>query len=88
MGHLAISDRDPVPPLAQRIGDRVRDLRRARGYSQIHLADFAMLHRTFIGRVERGETNVTVATLERICAALNITLQDFFRAFDGDKSDR
>ena len=82
---MAISDCDRVQPLARRIGDRVRELRRARGYSQIHLADFAVLHRTFIGRVERGETNITVGTLEKICAALGVTLGEFFRPFaDGD----
>ncbi len=60
----------------------MRELRLARGLSQTHLADFAVLHRTFIGRVERGETNVTVATLDRICAALGVSLSEFFRSFD------
>ncbi len=71
------------PDLARRIGERIRELRLERGItSQETLADAALLHRTFIGRVERGETNVTVATLERICAALGVSLSEFFRSFD------
>ncbi len=70
------------PELARRVGERVRELRLARGItSQEVLADAAQLHRTFIGRVERGETTVTVVTLERICAALGVTLGEFFRPF-------
>ncbi len=72
------------PELARRVGERVRELRLARGItSQEVLADAAQLHRTFIGRVERGETNVTVVTLERICAALDVTLGEFFAPFTG-----
>ncbi len=72
------------PELARRVGERVRELRLARGItSQEVLADAAQLHRTFIGRVERGETNVTVVTLARICAALGVTLEEFFAPFTG-----
>lgn len=74
------------PALARRVGERVRELRLARGItSQEVLADAAQLHRTFIGRVERGETNVTVVTLARICAALDVTLDEFFRPFTDGK---
>ncbi len=80
---MAPSQDNLTQALALRIGARVRELRLARGLSQTHLADFAVLHRTFIGRVERGETNVTVTTLEKICGALGVTLAEFFRTFTG-----
>ncbi len=65
--------------LARRLGVRMRALRVARNISQEQLGDLAALHRTFIGRVERGETNITVLSLERICAALDLSLAEFFR---------
>lgn len=68
--------------LAQQVGHRVRELRIAHGISsQEALGDRAGLHRTFIGRVERGETNVTVESLARISGALGVSLQEFFRPF-------
>jgi transcriptional regulator with XRE-family HTH domain len=34
------------------------------------------MHRTYIGAVERGERNITIATLERIAAAFRVTPVD------------
>jgi transcriptional regulator with XRE-family HTH domain len=64
-------------------GERVRTLRLERtGLSQEEFADRVGVHRTFIGRVERGETNLTLANILRICAALEVTLTEFFRDFE------
>jgi transcriptional regulator with XRE-family HTH domain len=65
-----------------RFGDRVRQLRlQPPALSQEELADKAGLHRTFIGRVERGETNITLENILRITDALNVSLSDFFDPF-------
>jgi transcriptional regulator with XRE-family HTH domain len=66
------------------IGERVRELREARGIaSQEKLGELASdLHRTFIGRVERGETNISIENLEAITKALNVSLAEFFRPFN------
>jgi transcriptional regulator with XRE-family HTH domain len=65
------------------IGDRVRELREVRGIaSQEKLGELAGdLHRTFIGRVERGETNISIENLEAISKALNVPLAEFFKPF-------
>ena len=57
---------------ARRFGDHVRKRREARGYSQERLAEGAGLHRTFIGRVERGETNVTLYNIIRLARGLGV----------------
>lgn len=41
----------------------------------------AGLHRTFIGRVERGETNITMENIDKIAQALSVSLAEFFRPF-------
>ena len=66
------------------IGERVRELREARGIaSQEKLGELASdLHRTFIGRVERGETNISIENLEAITRALGVSLAEFFKPFN------
>ena len=68
--------------LRQAIGQRLRDLRREAGISsQETLAHQAGVHRTYIGRLERGESGVTVEALAAVSAALGVSLAEFFRPF-------
>jgi transcriptional regulator with XRE-family HTH domain len=71
------------------IGDRVHELRLAKGVtSQEKLGEMASdLHRTFIGRVERGETNISIENLQAITNALDVSLAEFFKPFQ-DKGGR
>lgn len=52
-------------------GQKVRELRLARGLSQEALADEAGVHRTFMGSVERGERNISLENIVKIAKALN-----------------
>jgi transcriptional regulator with XRE-family HTH domain len=52
-------------------GQRVRELRLAKGVSQEALADEAGVHRTFMGSVERGERNISLENIVKIAKALN-----------------
>jgi transcriptional regulator with XRE-family HTH domain len=68
--------------LRQAIGQRLRELREAAGVSsQEALAHRAGVHRTYVGRLERGESGVTVDSLAAILAALGLNLAAFFRPF-------
>jgi len=51
-------------------GERVRELRKAKGISQERLAELAELHRTYIGAIERGERNVSLINILKISRAL------------------
>lgn len=65
------------------IGARVRELRHLRGHlSQERLAFRAGFDPSFLGRVERGSTGVTVETVAAICRALGVTLREFFQPFE------
>jgi transcriptional regulator with XRE-family HTH domain len=52
----------------------------ALGWSQEALAQEASLHRTFIGHVERGETNLSIDSLERLADALKFLASDLLVA--------
>ena len=57
-----------------RFGANLRKIRLDRGISQEGLADLAGLHRTYVSSVERGERNVTLATIEKLAKALGIPM--------------
>lgn len=52
------------------IGTKIRQLRRAAKMSQDNLALHADVDRSYLGRIERGEANITVSMLYRIAAVL------------------
>lgn len=64
----------------QSFGQRLRNLRRDKGYSQEKLAELAGLHRTYISDVERGERNVGLDNIWRLSNALHVNPSVFFIA--------
>ncbi len=68
--------------LRRQIGLRIRELRERAGVSsQEGLAERAGVHRTYVGRLERGESGVTVEALVAIIEPLGVGLAEFFRPF-------
>ncbi len=61
---------------ARIVATNVKRLRLARKWSQEDCAEKCDLHRTYIGAVERGERNITLATLDTIAAAFGISPVD------------
>ena len=59
-------------------GERIRQLRNERGLSQEQVALTADITPAYLGLVERGKRNATVAIVERICMAMNLSLAEFF----------
>ena len=56
------------------IGQKIRDLRLARGYSQEGIADASGMGRTYMGRVERGEQNISIQNLIQVAFALDVNV--------------
>lgn len=68
--------------LARKFGTLVQRLRLQRGLSQEAFAQACGLERAHVGKIERGEVNVTVATTLRLVRGLDLTLADFFSELD------
>jgi transcriptional regulator with XRE-family HTH domain len=53
-------------------GDRLREARKERGWSQERLAEAVGVHRTYAGTVERGEQNVSLTNICELARALGV----------------
>ena len=60
------------------LGTKIRELRKKAELSQEDLADKADLNPNYVGRIERGEINVTVDTLFKIASSLDVGLDELF----------
>ncbi|NGM88499.1 helix-turn-helix transcriptional regulator [Parapusillimonas sp. SGNA-6] len=54
-----------------RVGRAIRRIRKSQGISQEELAHLAQIDRSHMGKIERGERNVTLLNLIRIARALS-----------------
>ena len=64
-------------------GRRVRELRKARGFSQEELAHRAGMHYTYVGGIERGERNPALVNIGALAGALGVSLADLVRRAQG-----
>lgn len=60
------------------LGQRIRELRTQHGYSQEAFADKCGVHRTFMGTIERGESNLSFQNIAKVAATLDVTLSALF----------
>ena len=73
--------------IAKAVGQRIRNYRTQKGFSQEKLAELSGCHPTYIGQLERGEKNATLESIERITAALGISLSKLFEKLDGQEDN-
>ena len=64
--------------LRKRFGSRVRELRKASGFSQEAFADRCGFARSYMSRVERGAGNPSLDAIETIATALNVEVKVLF----------
>lgn len=58
--------------LAKELGKNIRNARKERGYSQDVFALACKVDRSYMGRIERGEVNITIDKLYQIADCLNL----------------
>lgn len=59
---------------AEVLGAKIREARKSRDMSQESLAQAANIDRSFLGRIERGEMNLSVKVLYRLAQALDYSV--------------
>ena len=64
--------------IKEKFGERVKQLRLAKGYSQETLAAMADLDRTYIPSIEKGERNVSITVIEKIAVAFDVPITLLF----------
>ena len=64
--------------LLKALGQRIRELRTEQGFSQEAFADKCGVHRTFMGTVERGESNLSFQNIAKVATTLGVSLSRLF----------
>lgn len=63
----------------EKLGKRIAALRKERGFSQEEFAHECGFHRSYMGAVERGEKNLTIATIIQIAKTLKLSLSQLLK---------
>lgn len=66
--------------LKEKVGLRIRQLRKEQELSQEALGYKAEVDRTYVTDVENGRRNVSVEILERLIKALGVSVAEFFNS--------
>lgn len=64
------------------LGDAIRQARIVRGVSQEKLANMTGIERSHMGRIERGEANVSFLNLMKIAEALQTRISEILKLVD------
>ncbi|SMX81875.1 XRE family transcriptional regulator [Brevibacterium aurantiacum] len=65
-----------IQTFLDRVGSRVRELRKGQGWTIQRLADESSLSRRMLTQIELGQANPSLATIDRIAHALEVSFAD------------
>ncbi len=76
---LKDSDKNiPFEELQKLLGERVVYLRKEKGILQKDLADMMEVDDSTVRRIEKGQLNLTLKTIDNLCKSLDITIIELF----------
>src|SRR5436190_17155403 len=67
----------------KKLGQRIRELRMQKGWSQEQLAHESGLGRASMGAIERGEVSIRLSSLLKLSNALGITGSELLKGTEG-----
>ena len=70
------------PDVRERFGTAVTFRREELKMTQEDLADKAGIHRTYLSDIERGTRNLSLVNIEKLAAALSITMSKLFESVE------
>lgn len=62
-----------------KFGERIKTLRKERGWSQEKLAEESGFHRTYIGMIERGERNPSLININVFAKTFGISISELIK---------
>jgi len=65
-----------------RLGERIRSLRKKKGWRQIDLSQHSGVHEVHISDLERGTREICLNTMLALSKALEVNLSDLLRNLD------
>lgn len=65
--------------LQQKVGKRIQEIRIEKKISQQELASKCNFEKSNMSRLEKGNSNATLSTLEKVCHALQIDYIELFK---------
>lgn len=68
--------------LSKLFGEKIRSVRTAKGISQDKLAVKSQIDRSYIGRIDRGEVNITMDKLYILATALECNPEELLPSMD------
>lgn len=60
----------------KRFGQNLRAVRQSKGFSQEHLAHAAGIDRSYVGKIERGQVNLSIEKLYLLAETLGCSPKD------------
>jgi transcriptional regulator with XRE-family HTH domain len=57
----------------------LRSLRKKKGWTQVELADYLGLRRTYVSDLERGKRNISLLTMEIIARGFKLSVSQLLR---------
>jgi transcriptional regulator with XRE-family HTH domain len=68
--------------ICARLGKRIREIRKSKGWRQIDLAQHSGVHEVHISDLERGTREIGLKTLFALSQALGVKLETLFKGLD------
>ena len=65
--------------ITKQFGERIRDLRNAKGLSQEKFALSIDMDRTYYAFVESGKRNVSINNIDKIARGFGVSLEELFK---------
>ncbi|SFD10953.1 MULTISPECIES: helix-turn-helix domain-containing protein [Flavobacterium] len=65
--------------IQQKVGKRIQEIRIQKNLSQQDLASKCNFEKSNMSRLEKGNVNATLSTLEKVCNALQIDFTELFK---------
>lgn len=65
--------------ITKRLGEKIKELRKAKGMSQEKFALSINMDRTYYASVESGKRNVSINNIDKIARGLGVSLEELFK---------